>query len=88
MKKLLLRFMKPNVVQSTNISEIDARNYTELGEVFIGDRAKRTVTVRNQMWQLVTLASQRNIKYNLDISLSRASVILQTCTEVSSVLLK
>lgn len=43
-KKLLLRFIKPNVVQSTKISEIDlddARNYTELEEVFIGDKAKR-----------------------------------------------
>jgi len=43
-KKLLLRFMKPNVVQNTTIDEIDlgdARNYIELEEIFIGDKAKQ-----------------------------------------------
>ena len=43
-KKLLLRFIKPDVVQSTDISEIDlnnASNYIALGEVFIGVKAKQ-----------------------------------------------
>ena len=46
-KKLLLRFMQPSVVQNSHIGTIDlddASNYIALEEVFIGEKARKCLT--------------------------------------------